>query len=417
MTKSNRSALYLLYQNGDIPNASNFQDLIDTPLWISASGQTALEGSASFQAGNGVTLTQTGSVIRIDAAGNVSGPASSIDNAVVRWNGTTGASIKNTTGASISDFGDLTISNSAPRLILEDTDGTGMITIADAGYGQLRSSAAATFTNFSIDLANSTVGLAAIPLPNVRLNVGGTLTSPDNSFGMYMGGLTLSPATGFSGFFAYFGGGAIAAGLPIAAAYGFYVESISKTGSGLLTDTYSIYAKKSTSGSNNYGAYIEGPTGIGTGPTTAINLYVQASAVDAEVQRLEAIATNTDPSERTFMAKALSVSASIAVDVATIAMPASTVYGIETKFAIRRTGGTAGSADQGGFFGKVAAFKNVGGNASRIGTTQDLFPDITDQAWSVSMIASGTNILIKLTGTANNNISAGGTYRIYGMGT
>ena len=73
MTAISRDALKLLYETGDRPTQSNFADLIDSPLVISASGQPELHSSASLQAGTNITLTQTGSTIKIDATGGGGG--------------------------------------------------------------------------------------------------------------------------------------------------------------------------------------------------------------------------------------------------------------------------------------------------------------------------------------------------------
>lgn len=117
----------------------------------------------------------------------------------------------------------------------------------------------------------TTGGVAAINAAintNVGLTIGGTVTSVDNAFGVYMGALTLTPADTFSAYSQYVGGGTIATGVAntIAGAYALYCESMAKGGTGTITNTFSIYAKKSTVGVGNFGAYIEGPSSIGILP-------------------------------------------------------------------------------------------------------------------------------------------------------
>lgn len=74
---------------------------------ISKSGDTALTGAVTLTAGTNVSLVQTGQDIEISSTGgsgggDVSGPASATDNAVTRFNGTTGKIIQNS-GVIISD--------------------------------------------------------------------------------------------------------------------------------------------------------------------------------------------------------------------------------------------------------------------------------------------------------------------------
>jgi hypothetical protein len=58
-----RTSLKALFENGDLPTASNFIDLIDTPLVLSASTGTALHSTACFTASPGLAIAQSGSVI------------------------------------------------------------------------------------------------------------------------------------------------------------------------------------------------------------------------------------------------------------------------------------------------------------------------------------------------------------------
>lgn len=64
---------------------------------------------ATLTAGTGITITNgTGSITIAGNTGDVTGPASSTDNAVVRFDSTTGKVIQNSTGVTITDSGVLT---------------------------------------------------------------------------------------------------------------------------------------------------------------------------------------------------------------------------------------------------------------------------------------------------------------------
>ena len=49
------------------------------------------------------------------------------------------------------------------------------------------------------------VGIGAASLSNVDLNVAGNVTSANNSFGLYMGALVLTPTSWWNAFFQYVG--------------------------------------------------------------------------------------------------------------------------------------------------------------------------------------------------------------------
>jgi len=108
-------------------------------------------------------------------------------------------------------------------------------------------------------------GIGIAPLSNVQLNIGGIQSSANNSFGLYMGQLTLQPSSGWDAYFHY-GGGTVDTGASntVSKAVALYGEYIQKAGTGQINNTYGLWINPSTSGTNNYGAYIGGNVGIGT---------------------------------------------------------------------------------------------------------------------------------------------------------
>ncbi len=104
------------------------------------------------------------------------------------------------------------------------------------------------------------LGIGSSSLSNVANNVGGTITSPDNAFGVYMGGLTLTPANGWSAFFGFMGSGAVAvaAGETVPSAFGEYIGPMTKSGTGTINASYGLYIEAQAVGATNWGVYVAG---------------------------------------------------------------------------------------------------------------------------------------------------------------
>ena len=91
--------------------------------------------------------------------------------------------------------------------------------------------------------------------------------------------------------------------------------------------------------------------------------------------------------------------------VATIAIPASTTVVIEAHVAARRTGGGAGSAEDGAGYVVRGTYKNVAGTATLIGSVNADYTAESQAGWDATFTASGGNVLVRVTGAVNNNVS------------
>lgn len=89
----------------------------------------------------------------------------------------------------------------------------------------------------------------------------------------------------------------------------------------------------------------------------------------------------------------------------TMATASDTAYTVTQSLIGRRTGGSGGSADDS--FGDYAVWlvKNVGGTASVVQISQQGYADQGNENWTLTAAASTTNVLFKVKGVANNNIS------------
>lgn len=98
---------------------------------------------------------------------------------------------------------------------------------------------------------------------------------------------------------------------------------------------------------------------------------------------------------------------------ATIPITASRTYMIEARVAARRTGGSAGTADDGASYVRRGTYTTKSGTVTLMGSVQTIGTDAEDQsAWDVTLTISGTNVLVRVTGAANNNVTWMGDVKV-----
>jgi hypothetical protein len=89
----------------------------------------------------------------------------------------------------------------------------------------------------------------------------------------------------------------------------------------------------------------------------------------------------------------------------TVLIDASTTTILIATVGARRTGGVAGSAEDGAAYKFVGAYKAVGGTATLIGAIQNVITAQEDQAgWDATFTVSGLNVMVSVTGATDNNI-------------
>jgi hypothetical protein len=99
-----------------------------------------------------------------------------------------------------------------------------------------------------------------------------------------------------------------------------------------------------------------------------------------------------------------------ATTLATITIPPTTTMMIIAEVTARRTGGVAGTAEDGAAYIVAAAYKNVAGTATEIGETA-MFTAEDQAGWACTFTASGANALLRVTGAADNNVNWRVQYR------
>lgn len=167
-------------------------------------------------------------------------------------------------------------------------------------------------------------------------------------------------------------------------------------------------------GVSGTGTTIAGDIGIGVN-APASKLHVYQATLGNEVFRMESTASNDDPSERVVQNKVLTTNAT-ATTIHTFAIPASTTVQVKAWVTARRTGGAAGTAEDGAGYETMSTWKNVAGTATQIGATATTQQEDV-AGWGVSFAGSGANALLQVSGAVNTNISWIVTARTYTIST
>lgn len=91
---------------------------------------------------------------------------------------------------------------------------------------------------------------------------------------------------------------------------------------------------------------------------------------------------------------------------ATVAISADYTYQIEVAIVARRTGGASGTADDGASYRRIATYTTKSGTVTLLGSVQTLGTDAEDQVgWDATLDISTTNVRVRVTGAASNNIT------------
>ncbi len=152
--------------------------------------------------------------------------------------------------------------------------------------------------------------------------------------------------------------------------------------------------------------------GIGTATPAAVLDVLQAT-VGNEVQRLASVATNSDPTESVYQNRVATTNATVTT-LHTIPIPATTTVAVEAIVYARRTGGAAGTAEDGARYTLSAVYKNVAGTATLIGAVTKVADE--DQAgWDANLTPTGSDVLVEVTGAVDNNVTWHTTLRTYAV--
>ncbi len=174
-------------------------------------------------------------------------------------------------------------------------------------------------------------------------------------------------------------------------------------------------------GTNSYGLYLEAQAG-----SSAVNeaiktnggrVYFLASATDTEILRVESIATNSDPNLYVRQYRGTTTDATVTT-LATIALSASRTYHVEARVLGRRTGGTAGTAEDAASYILHGTWQTVGGVTTLVGAVTVVHVGESQAGWDATLDSDGAgNIRVRVTGASNNNITWHATVLLQDVGS
>lgn len=156
---------------------------------------------------------------------------------------------------------------------------------------------------------------------------------------------------------------------------------------------------------------------MGTSGAASALLHVAQQTVGNEVLRLESVATNDDPNLVTRQYRTATTDATVTT-LATIALTASKTYHVEARVLARRTGGTAGTAEDAASYIIHGTWKTVGGVTTLVGALSATHTAEDQVAWDATIDSDGAgNIRVRVTGAANNNITWHATVLLQDVGS
>lgn len=150
--------------------------------------------------------------------------------------------------------------------------------------------------------------------------------------------------------------------------------------------------------------------------TPAANLNARASSTSGIAFRVESSNGANTPPGCDYMNGYVTTTDATVATLLLIPMVASSTYLLQVRAKARRTGGVAGAADDAGVYLRRGAFKvSSAGVVTAIGAATMVFSHEDQVGWNLHFSISGSNVQVRATGAADNNISWGCTAEIYRM--
>jgi len=209
--------------------------------------------------------------------------------------------------------------------------------------------------------------------------------------------------------------------------WGFDLAATSALGAGTQhVNVYGLEIRALPTGSTLNIAIRQGQTGhhnrlagglmVGQDATPIAMCHIYQPTLANEVQRLESTATNDDPRESVYQNRVATTDATVTT-LHTVTIPASTTVQINAWVTARRTGGAAGTAEDGAGYMVQATVKNVAGTATLIGAVNQICVQEDQAGWDATIDVTAATARVRVTGAANNNITWHATVRTWQLST
>ena len=131
---------------------------------------------------------------------------------------------------------------------------------------------------------------------------------------------------------------------------------------------------------------------------------ISQPTIGNEVLRLESVATNDDPNWITIQARVATINATkTTLWSETPADDKISTY--ECHVIARQTAGTAGTVGQGAAYARYYTIRRISGTTTLIGTTSNPKGHESDVNWDCIFELSGTDVLLRVTGVADETIT------------
>ena len=158
-------------------------------------------------------------------------------------------------------------------------------------------------------------------------------------------------------------------------------------------------------------------TNVGAGLSSAPVAKIQAlqGTLGSEVVRLESTTAGSNVSQRLVQNRAATTDATLTT-LHTFAVPATTTFAVEIVVIARRTGGSAGTAEDGARYKIDAVYKNVAGVATIIGARTRL-RDESVNGYNCDVATTAGNVLVRVTGVVNTQITWHMSARVWAVST
>jgi hypothetical protein len=208
--------------------------------------------------------------------------------------------------------------------------------------------------------------------------------------------------------------GAVTSGTGLRNTYGgFFSATGDANGSSVA---YGVYGA-ALGADNNWAGYFVGDSNttgnfaVGVSATTALDAKatILQDNIGSPVTLTQSSTASGVPVQRYELQGQIEVTNATTTTVVTLPTSAGTTYFIEATVAARRTGGAAGVDGDSAGYKMFATFRtNSGGTLVQVGTTTNTATHESQAAWAATIVASGTNILLRFAGAASNNVRVNG---------